>query len=199
MYVCAYLHLCPLSFDQNRYLGDAIDLKPHCVLAPYGLTWVECNVNLSCVSCSNHSRLEEHIEVRPLGRKTCDAEKKERETEVEFVAIQVCRVGKQSSLHGSTPKHPHIYIVRMQGFIRGQIFLGGGTYTSVYTYTCMYTSRRGDAQACVFNDIETHTHACSMHISFSFRIMTKMGQWQIMVMYISNEGQICMRNDSGLS
>ena len=27
------------------------------------------------------------------------------------------------------------------------------------------------AQACVFNDIKNHTHACNMHIRVSFRMM----------------------------
>ena len=66
-------------------------------------------------------------------------------------------------------------IVRgVQGFIWGQIF--GGEPTRLYVR--MYTRTHGAAQACVLNDNTTHTHACSTHIRFSFRIMIKMGQWQ---------------------
>ena len=57
--------------------------------------------------------------------------------------------------------------------LSGVIFLGGGTYTSVYMYVCTHVHACGAVQACVFNDIKNHTHACSMLIRFSIRIMMK--------------------------
>ena len=47
----------------------------------------------------------------------------------------------------------------------------------------VYVRTQHVAQACVFNDINNHTHACNMHIRFSFRIMMKTGQWLSIVMY----------------
>ena len=92
-----------------------------------------------------------------------------------------------------------------QGFIWGQIFLGGDLhiylYVRMYIHTCV--ARRGVAwrkHDVVYSMIlKNHTHACSMHIRFSFRIMMKMKHAMAKYSDVCNGGQICMWNDSGLN
>ena len=76
-----------------------------------------------------------------------------------------------------------------QGFIWGQIF-GGNLH--ICLYVCIYTHvQRGAAQRILFNDIKNLTHACSIHIRFSYRIMLKMRQWPSIVMYVKGGRYVC--------
>ena len=85
----------------------------------------------------------------------------------------------------------------LSGVLSGVKFLGGNLH--IYLYVCMYIhtcmARGGVAwrkRDVVYSMIlKTHTHACSMHISFSFRIMMKMRQWQSIVMYVTAGRYAC--------
>ena len=70
--------------------------------------------------------------------------------------------------------------------LSGVKLLGGNLhiclYVRMYIHTCAVRHKH---DVCVSRDIEiTCTHACSMHIRFSFGIMMKMRQWQSIVMYV---------------
>ena len=65
---------------------------------------------------------------------------------------------------------------------------GEPTHLFIRMYKHTHTARHG---TCVFFDIKNHTHACSMHIRFSFRIMIKLEQWQSIVMQWGADMYVC--------
>ena len=84
------------------------------------------------------------------------------------------------------------FITYIAGFLSGVNFFFGGrepTHLFIRMYIQTHSTARHDT--CVFNDIISYAHACSMHIRFSFRIMIKMGQWQIIVMYLTRGRYTC--------
>ena len=64
----------------------------------------------------------------------------------------------------------HICVLSiMLGFHLGSFFWRGGGPTHLYVCTHVHTACR--KQVRIFSDIKDGTHACSMHIRVSFRIM----------------------------
>ena len=98
--------------------------------------------------------------------------------------IQEHRTVPYNTVHTSIKLAIHFRV------LSGVKLLGGNLH--ICLYVCIYTHmQRGAAQRILFNDIKNHTHACSMHIRFSYRIMMKMRQWQSIVMYVMGGRYVC--------